>query len=433
VTTQLVDDARACLLAAIRAADARTLTARVLLDDGELTALLAAAGRTWIIAAGKAAFPMALGACDVLGSGAAGGVVVIPTGSPGKVPDRFETFRGGHPYPNDEGARGAARIADIAQDLDRSDVMLCLLSGGASALTTLPPNDLSLADVSHATRLLMEAGASIDELNTVRKHFDRLKGGQLATLAAPATVVGLLLSDVVGDRVDVIGSGPLVADPTTYQDALGVVAARGIGAQIPAPVMRHLERGANGELPETPKLGDQRLAAVHIRVIGNNALAIAGARREAAARGYVVDTLPSAIEGEARDAGALLARSARERRMAGAKRMCMLGGGETTVTVHGRGRGGRNQELAAAAALEVDGEPGIAVGSIGTDGIDGPTDAAGAIIDGDTVRLVRDRGGDLRRALDANDSYTALDLANALVRTGPTGTNVMDVQIVLTW
>lgn len=418
--------ARLILLAGIRAVNPRHLTATAL---ASWTAGIEI--RTVdVIAIGKAATDMMLGASDALGRGVRGGMV-ISSEKAQALPEGVIAFTGGHPMPNEEGARGARAVATLLCEPNRGRRTLVLISGGASALMTLPPKGIPLEDVVETSRALMNAGADIRELNCVRKHLDQLKGGRMAKLAGGVPLRALVLSDVIGDPLDVIGSGPLVADPTTFDDAIGILKRRGVWAGLPLSVSEYLLAGATGEHQDTPKTGDPCFARVDIEVIGNNALAVEGAAAEARRRGFFVEVIGAPIAGEAREAGEAFVRRAFElAELKGRSRnLCLVGGGETTVTVTGSGIGGRNLEFAAAAALAIDGQRGVTVGSIGTDGRDGPTDAAGAIVDGATAARARDAHIDLDGSLRNNDTLRALDAAGAVLRTGATGTNVMDVCI----
>lgn len=322
----------------------------------------------------------------------------------------------------------------LARQAGPDDLVFCLLSGGGSALCPAPSADMTLAEKQHVTRLLLECGASIDEINTIRKHLSRLKGGQLARLVAPATLVTLVLSDVVDDRLDVIASGPTVPDPSTYQDCLDILAGYDLLARLPASVQRHLQRGQAGELPETPKPQDPLFTRNQTVVIGSNRLALQAAQAEAQARGYTTVLLTSSLQGEARHIARMHAAIAREIRQSGAPvapPACVLAGGETTVTIHGDGTGGRNQEFALAAALDMAGLDRVVLLSAGTDGTDGPTPAAGALVDGQSVARARALGLLPERYLRRHDSYHFFHALDDLLVTGPTGTNVMDMHIVL--
>jgi len=312
--------------------------------------------------------------------------------------------------------------------------VFCLLSGGGSALLPAPSPGITLEEKQRVTSLLLECGASIDEINVIRKHISRLKGGQLARLVASATLITLVLSDVVGDRLDVIASGPTVPDPTTYQDCLEIIRRYNLLAHLPASVCSHLQRGQVGELSETPKATDPAFAGCQTVIIGSNRLALQAARVEARARGYRTLILSSSIEGETRQIARMHAAIAREIRQSGeplAPPACVIAGGETTVTIHGDGTGGRNQEFALAAALDITGLDNVVILSGGTDGTDGPTPAAGALADGHTVARARALGLAPETFLRRNDSYHFFHALDDLLITGPTGTNVMDMHILL--
>lgn len=427
---RLRGDARRCLDAALRAAGPERLVAAALREEP----LDRTSGSLILVAVGKAAGAMARGAYSVLGGGIARGTVLAPHGV--EVPELpgVEVFRGGHPTPDEEGVKGARAVLESVRAAGAGDRIVLLLSGGGSALMTLPPDDVPLGELRAVTKRLMAAGAPIEDLNCVRKHLDRLKGGQLAREAAPASVLALILSDVVGDRLDVIASGPVSPDPTTYADALRVLERYNLLDGVPHGVRRHLEAGARGDVPDTPKPGDPAFARVTVRVIGNGRLAAEAALAEAKRLGYEAYLLSDALTGEAREVGRALAEIGRRVRDSGQPLpppAALAAAGETVVTVRGPGRGGRNQELVLSAALELEGAEGILVTSLGTDGIDGPTDAAGAVATWTTMARARARGLDPRAALERNDSHSFFRALGDLIITGPTGTNVMDVQLVL--
>jgi hydroxypyruvate reductase len=313
----------------------------------------------------------------------------------------------------------------MARQAGKGDLVLCLISGGASALLPFPAEGITLEEKQAVTRLLLACGANIHEINTVRKHISQIKGGQLARLAEPAAVEALLLSDVVGDNLDVIGSGPTAPDASTYTDALNILDRFAIRERVPASIRGHLEHGAAGGIAETPKSTRARNT-----VVGSNRIALEACAARARALGYRTLILSSEIEGETREIARMHAAIAREIAHTGKPLKppaCIVTGGETTVTLKGEGQGGRNQEFVLAAALDIAGLDRVVVFSAGTDGTDGPTDAAGAIADGRTL----ERKPDARRYLDANDSYRYFADLDDLVITGPTNTNVMDVHLVL--
>ncbi|HBH04335.1 MAG TPA: glycerate kinase [Candidatus Rokubacteria bacterium] len=412
------DDARVLWQAALAAGDPAPLVRRHLAAVD--------ARRVLVLGCGKASGAMARAAEETLGERIADGFVVVKDGY--TVPlARVRLAEAGHPVPDARGLAASARLLELARGAGEADLVLFLVSGGGSALTPAPAPPVTLAEKREVTRLLLAAGATIAELNAVRKHLSRFKGGQLARAARPASVLTLALSDVIGDPLDVIASGPTAPDPTTFRDALDVLEARGLGARAPASVRERLEAGRRGALEETPKPGDRVFERVENIVVGNNALVTDAALAAAGRLGYRAELLTRALEGEARHVARDLV--ARARRLP--PRACLIAGGETTVTVRGRGRGGRCQELALAAALELtSGEP-LTLLAAGTDGTDGPTDAAGAIVDAGTVGRARAAGADPWRALDDNDAHTLLAASGDLLVTGPTNTNLLDLYLVL--
>ncbi len=383
----------------------------------------------YLIGAGKAGASMAQAAERVLGRRITAGLINVKDGHLAKL-RRIELNQCGHPVPDERGVAGAERIAQIADAAGPADLVICLISGGASALLPLPAAGITLQEKQAATRLLLASGATIHEINTVRKHISRIKGGQLARLAAPARVESLLLSDVIGDNLDVIGSGPTAPDASTFAAAGAVLDRYQIRPRVPASVRHRIEQGERYEIPETPKPADPLFSRVRNTVVGGNRLALDAAARAARQLGYRTLILSSTIQGETREIARMHAAIARE--IAGAGRpirppACIITGGETTVTIQGDGLGGRNQEFTLAAALEIAGLDRVVVFSAGTDGTDGPTDAAGAIADGRT--LARDT--EARLYLDRNDSYHYFQPLGDLVITGPTNTNVMDIHLIL--
>ncbi|MDR7417157.1 MAG: glycerate kinase [Armatimonadota bacterium] len=435
----LRQDAARILEVGLRAADAREGVRRVLhlegeeLRVGDRTYPLGAYDRILVVGFGKASAAMAQAVEEVLGDRISGGLVVTKEGHALPL-RRLEVVEAGHPLPDARGEDAARRVLRLARQADVRDLLLCLVSGGGSALLPLPAPGLTLEDKGRTTDLLLRGGATIGELNTVRKHLSAVKGGWLAKAAHPATVVVLVLSDVLGDRLDAIASGPFAPDPTTYRDALEILERYGLLDEVPTAVRRHLERGGAGEVPETPKPGDPAFERVHTVIVGNVARAAEAAAAQALALGYHTSILTTYLEGEAREVGRVVAAMALEERRAARPLplpACLVLGGETTVTVRGMGKGGRNQELALSAALALEGVRGVLVVSFATDGTDGPTDAAGGVVDGATVFRARACGRDPRQHLARNDAYPCLDAVGGLLRTGPTGTNVNDLVLVL--
>ncbi|WP_273844604.1 glycerate kinase type-2 family protein [Rubrobacter calidifluminis] len=423
------EDLREILRAGLAAADPEDAVRRHLGLEGNevlVSGERLSPGRIFVVAAGKAAGPMARAAAGILGGKIAGGLVVTKDGhEPG--PEGLETLYASHPEPDERGLEAARRVAELAAPLGEGDLLLALVSGGASALLADPAEGIELGDLKQLTSALLRSGASIDEINAVRKHVSTLKGGGLARLAAPARTVALLLSDVVGDDPSSIASGPTVPDPTTLQDARGVLRRHGIDP--PASIARRLRDG-----PETPKPGDPVFERVTNLVIGGG-LATAQASCEAARTlGYTPLLLSTYVTGESRAAALLHAAIVREALASGNPApppLALVSGGETTVTVSGEGTGGPNQEFALALALALEGVDGWAALSVDTDGADGPTDAAGGLVDGETAARIRAASLDPRDALSRNDVHPALEAADALLITGPTGTNVNDLRIVL--
>jgi glycerate 2-kinase len=391
------------------------------------------APRATVIAAGKAAGPM-LRACLNADLIVARGLVAT-THLDEELPPQVEVHLAGHPVPTEASERAARRALALAGEAGVDDTVLVLLSGGASALMAAPAASVSLEDKMVTTRVLLASGAAIHELNCVRKHLSAIKGGQLAA-ATPCASMTWALSDVVApieDDPSVIGSGPTVADPTTFADALSMIDRLGVRAVLPERVLSLLTAGAAGWRSETPKPGDSRLARARHEVVGGRRNAMAGACREAERRGYHVLTIDEAIVGEARDAARTLVARALALTAGRPGPCCVVSSGETTVRVVGKGRGGRNQELALAAAVPL-AEAGreCVLVSAGTDGVDGPTDAAGALVDSTTAaRARRDEVGEVGPYLANNDAWHFFDRLGDLVRTGPTHTNVGDVQVLV--
>ncbi|MBI3827406.1 MAG: glycerate kinase [Candidatus Rokubacteria bacterium] len=411
--------------AALAAGDVTPLVQRALASP-EIATALASARRVIVLGCGKASAAMAAAAEEALGDRIAIGFVVVKDGY--RAPTRrVEIAEAGHPVPDARGEAAASRLVALAAEARADDLVLLLVSGGGSALTPAPAPPVTLAEKQALTRGLLRAGATINELNAVRKHLSRFKGGQLARSAAPARVLTLALSDVIGDPLDVIASGPTAPDVSTFGEALGVLERRQVRATAPASVVARLEAGARGEIPETPKPGDPVFQRVTNVVIGNNALVVDAAAARGRALGLAPAILTRQLEGEARE----VARSFVTRAQQLAPGGCLVDGGETTVTVRGSGRGGRCQEFALAAAMAMEGIDDLAVLAAGTDGTDGPTDAAGGIADGGTIGRGRARGLDPAASLADNDAFGFLHAAGDLVVTGPTHTNLLDVYIAL--
>ena len=336
--------------------------------------------------------------------------------------------------PDQNSVRGARAIVDMVSRATERDMVVCLISGGGSALLTLPVPGLGLAEVQSTTDAMLRSGATIGELNTVRKHWSQIKGGNLARLAAPATVITLVLSDVVGDPLNVIASGPTVPDESTFADCLKILDKYDMRGRIPNSVVELLEKGARGEVEETPKPGDPAFQQTQNLIVSSNIHAIQAAKRKADELGYNSLILSTFVEGETKEAARVHAAVAKEILKTGNpvhRPACVISGGETTVTIRGKGLGGRNQEFVLAAAIDIDGLENVIVLSVGTDGTDGPTDAAGAVADGSTVSRAGEKGMDAEHFLRENDSYHFFKPLEDLIITGPTHTNVMDLRLVM--
>jgi len=375
--------------------------------------------RIQVLGAGKAGAAMARAVERLLGKRVSGGWINVKDGHTSPL-RRIHQQECGHPVPDERGVEGARRMAEIAREAGVRDLLICVISGGASALTPAPVPPMTLSEKQELTKKLLASGATIHEINTVRKHLSTIKGGQLARLAYPATMIALILSDVIGDDLDVIGSGLTVGDRSSVEDARAVLAKYGIEQKV--------------DFHETPKPDDPALGRVQNIIVGSNEQAIDAAARQSKALGYRTMVLSTRIEGETRDVAGVHAAIAQEILATGRPLRapaCVLSGGETTVTIRGSGKGGRNQEFVLAAAIALDEAGPITVLSAGTDGTDGPTDAAGAIADSSTVSRAQALGLDAKAFLRNNDSYHFFEKVEGLVKTGPTGTNVMDARVVL--
>jgi len=387
----------------------------------------------YVVGAGKAGAAMAQAVEGLLGGRIGTGLINVKHGHVASL-KRIELNECSHPVPDQAGVGGARRIADIVGSAGEKDLVICLLSGGGSALLPSPAPPLSLEEKQEATRLLLASGANIHEINCLRKHISSLKGGQLARLAFPATVLSLILSDVIGDDLDVIASGPTAPDASTFAAAREVLDKYGLADKVPAAVLERIERGVKGEIQETPKASDRVFHRVQNLIVGSNALAVEAAAAKARALGFKPLILSTRIEGETREIARMHAAIAKEVLATGRPirpPACLISGGETTVTLRGDGMGGRNQEFALAAAIDLAGVRNIVALSGGTDGTDGPTDAAGAIADGATVSRAEALGMKPADYLARNDSYRFFEPLGDLLMTGPTNTNVMDVRLLL--
>ena len=432
-------EAQQIFKAGLRAVDPKEAVKRFLtveentLHIGEQEINLESFRSIWVIGAGKGSAAMAQAIEEILGDRIVGGIVIVKYGYVAPV-ERIRLVEAGHPTPDENGWRATQELVELVAKLGSQDLVLLAISGGGSALLPMPMAEITLAEKMMTTNLLLKSGVSIQEMNAVRKHLSQVKGGQLARLVHPATMVSLILSDVVGDPLDVIASGPTVGDPTTFQYCAEVLERYDLWKDLPDSVRLHLRAGVEGRVPETPKADDPIFEQTSSILVGTNLQALEAAAAEAERLGYSSMILSSMIEGDTGEAARFHTALACEIAKSGhplPRPACLISGGETTVVVRGKGKGGRNQEFALVAALDLDGLAGVCLLCGGTDGTDGPTDAAGAVVDGATVARALAKGLDPRAFLEKNDSYHFFEHLEDLVITGPTNTNVMDFRVIL--
>ena len=403
------------------------------LTFGTIDIDLQAYRRVFIIGAGKASFMMARAVANLVGDKLAKGAVITKAvGLSSFLPGypSVRVLRGGHPLPDPGSLQGTQVIVDLVKILHPDDLVIGLISGGGSTLLAKPVQGVSLEQLQSLNRTLLACGASVDEINTIRKHLDEVKGGRLAGMVYPARMVTLILSDVIGNPLEVVASGPTVADPTTFDDALAVLAKYQVLDNVPRSIVETLKKGQRGELPETLKAGDMRIRQVDNLVVGSNIQASQAAILAAEQAGFHSLLLTTHLKGEARMAGRFLSSILRQVAETGhplPRPACLVAGGETTVFLRGEGRGGRNQELALGAVEELRGLKHVVLVTLATDGEDGPTDAAGALVTGETAAHAEAMGVNTQAYLDNNDSYSYFKLVGGLLRTGSTGTNVNDL------
>lgn len=387
----------------------------------------------YVVGGGKASGSMAEGLETILGKRISGGLVNVPQRSKNKT-KIIKLHAASHPIPSEKGVEGTQVMLEIAEQAGKDDLVICLISGGGSSLMPLPRDGISITDKKTLTDALLKSGANIDEINTVRKHISGVKGGWLAKKAYPARILNLILSDVVGDPLDFIASGPTVPDSTTFSDAINVLNRYNLWDRAPASVKQVLTDGRRGKIPETPKADDKAFKKVYNVIVGNNRTASAAAYEYLRSAHVNVLLLTASLEGEAKTVGTVLASIANELAVFGnpvSKPAGIVFGGETTVVVTGTGLGGRNQEISLGAALRLRHIDGVAVASLSTDGVDGPTDAAGAIVDGKTLAKAQKIELLPEKYLADNDSYHFFSRLNDLIFTGPTGTNVNDISVIV--
>lgn len=434
---QIVD----ILATALDAVDPKAAVLRALRREGRVLWVgdqsydLGQYAHVYVVGAGKAGAPMAQAVEEVLGDRLTAGAVNVKYGY--TLPTRIvELCEAGHPIPDEAGVRGAQKIAALLEAAGPEDLVLCLISGGGSALMCLPVEGVSLADMKALTDALLAAGATINEINAIRKHLEQLKGGHLARLAHPARVISLILSDVVGNPLDVIASGPSVPDTSTFAQAFELLRRYRLLDTIPQSIVQHLEAGLQGRVPDTPKAGDPIFASTQNVIVASNDIAAEAAERRAKELGFHTLLLSTYVEGEAREVGRVFAALAKEvlaKNRPLPRPACFIAGGETTVTLRGQGKGGRNQEMALAAALSIQGLEDVTIVCLATDGTDGPTDASGALADGRTIARAKALGLDAWAHLEDNDSYAFFEALGDLLLTGPTNTNVNDLTFVFVW
>ncbi len=389
--------------------------------------------RIIVLGAGKAGATMALAIEEILGDRLSEGIITVKYDHLERL-QKIIIYEAGHPVPDENGHLAAQAIYQLASSADVKTLVICLISGGGSALLPLPVPGVSLLDKQKTTRALLACGATIHEVNAVRKHLSVIKGGGLARAVYPATLITLILSDVVGDDLDSIASGPGVPDRKTFVDCRAIIQKYGIEKKIPASVLHHIESGVAGRVPETPKAGQDFFTRTRNIIVGNNFSALLKAKDKAIELGYNTLLLSSQMEGETRHVAALhmsIAREIGRHDQPMVKPACLLSGGETTVTIKGSGKGGRNQEFALAAALDIRDMENVVILSAGTDGSDGPTDAAGAVADNLSLQRAAKHQLDPLKYLENNDSYNFFDILGDLYKPGPTNTNVMDIRIIL--
>jgi glycerate 2-kinase len=389
--------------------------------------------RILVIGAGKASAPMAQAVEKILGPRIHKGVVVTKHGY--VVPlKRIQLVEGGHPLPDRGGIEGTKRILKLISNLRQNDLVICLVSGGGSSLFVSPSPGISLKDKKELTDQLLRCGANIQEINAIRKHISRVKGGRLAQLAYPAYVITLILSDVIGNKIDSIASGPTAPDTTTFSDCLRIIQKYKLKDKIPGSIYDHLKKGTQGKTEETPKSGDPIFKKVRNFIIGSNAQALEAAKQKAEDLCFNTVILSKPVSGDTTRAAvrhANLAKGVQEKGDPVSPPACLISGGETTVMVKGKGLGGRNQEFVLVGATKIANRRNVVMLSAGTDGTDGPTDAAGAICDGKTIKRALQKGLDPKQYLNNNDSYHFFQKLGDLLKTGPTNTNVMDIHLIL--
>ncbi len=437
--SKLRQDANDIFKAGLKAVDPKVAVKRYMQRDGQTLILdgkeydLNKFDNIYVVGGGKAGASMAMAVEEVLDDLIAEGLVNVKYGYTAKL-KKIKINEADHPVPDEAGSRGAEEIVKLVENAGKNDLLICLISGGGSALLPLPVQGISLSEKQEVTKKLLACGASINEINAVRKHMSRIKGGQLARFSYPATLITLILSDVIGNFLDVIASGPTVPDSSTFGDVKEILEHYGIWNTIPVTVKNHFEKGIGGNIPETPKAGEDIFSKTQNVIVGSNIQAVMAGAKKAREFGYHTMVLSSFIEGETKDVARVHAAIAKEILQTEnplSTPACIVSGGETTVTIRGSGKGGRNQEFCLAAAIDIADLDSVVILCGGTDGTDGPTDAAGAICDGQTLKRALDKGIKAIDYLCDNNSYNFFKDLDDLLITGPTNTNVMDLRLIL--
>ncbi len=436
---KLRSDARAIFDAGLKAVDPIKAVKNHINRDGNTLRVqgieydVAAYENIYVIGMGKAAASMAKAVEDILGDKLTAGIVNVKYGH--TVPlNKIKINEAAHPVPDDAGLKGSQEIIELLKKTGEKDLVICLISGGGSALLPLPAGNLTLEDKQAVTKSLLECGADIHEINSIRKQISAVKGGRLAALVYPSTLISLILSDVIGDDLDVIASGPTVPNTHTFHDCRTIIDKYKLDERVPKSVIEYIEKGCSGEIEDTPKSDSSVFERTQNAIVGSNILAVSAAKEEAEELGYNSLVLSTFIHGETKEVAKVHTAIAKEIISSGnplKKPACIISGGETTVTIEGKGLGGRNQEFVLAAALDIEGLNDVVILSGGTDGNDGPTDAAGAIADGTTISRASKLGLNAYKHLCDNNSYNFFKPLGDLLITGPTNTNVMDLRVLL--
>ncbi len=438
-SNKLKSDARAIFEAGLKAVDPEVAIHKHLKRSGNKLHLndkeydLSGFENIYVIGMGKAAAAMAKAVEEIIGDQLTTGIVNVKYGHIAPL-EKIKINEAAHPVPDDSGISGSQEIIELLKKTGEKDLVLCLISGGGSALLPCPAEGLTLEDKQVVTQSLLECGADIHEINSIRKHISAVKGGRLAALVYPSTLISLILSDVIGDNLDVIASGPTVLDTHTFHDCRNIINKYKLNKKVPGRVIEYIERGCNGEIEDTPKADSPVFEHTQNAIVGSNILALEAAKQKAQDLGYNSLILSTFIHGETEDVAKVHTAIAKEINSSGNpvnKPACIISGGETTVTIEGKGQGGRNQEFALAAAIDIEGLGNVVVLSGGTDGNDGPTDAAGAIADGTTIKRAKELDLNAFEYLRENNSYNFFQPLGDLLITGPTNTNVMDLRLVV--